>query len=360
MDPIAQLGHAAYHALCVAFAAQHKDKLYAPETDVLLEEARELLGISEDDDAEIRDQIEKDPMIAALRRGELPPGGVRLPAAPAARPAGFGGASMPPPSAPAAVAATAYETPFSAPAQQSQKATSKKAAAPPPAALPPATAPAAGSTGYVGRMLKRLFPDLSPPWVTGTIVQYNPANGKHLISYGAPLKKELWDCIEEFAPQNFQWVEPGSEPAVPTTSKAGGASKSGAASKAAPKAVTPKAPPPPPPAPKPIVPVAPVAAPLLALPGGPSTFHSTGVSLTAAPYSDGFLKSCLAKNRPEDLCTMLSSLDDREMAVARELIALVEDPGDAAELNRLFQESQQLGQREQQLRAELRELGVMG
>lgn len=81
MDPIANLGRNAYHALCLAFAAQNKDKLYAPvscqsrmirarclrlallecqhepstwcnaqETDVLLEEARELLGISEEDD----------------------------------------------------------------------------------------------------------------------------------------------------------------------------------------------------------------------------------------------------------------------------------------------------------------------
>ncbi|PNH11068.1 hypothetical protein TSOC_002118 [Tetrabaena socialis] len=82
MDPIAQLGRSAYHALCVAFAAQHKDKLYAPDTDVLLEEARELLGITEDDDEAIRAQIEKDPVILSLRRGELPPGGLRLPVAP--------------------------------------------------------------------------------------------------------------------------------------------------------------------------------------------------------------------------------------------------------------------------------------
>ncbi|GFR51817.1 hypothetical protein Agub_g14183, partial [Astrephomene gubernaculifera] len=210
MDPVSQLGRNAYYALCVAFAAKDKDKLYAPETDVLLEEARELLGVSEEEDEAFREQIEKDPMIAALRRGEMPPGGVRLPggvalprggAAAAAAAGAYGSAhgGMPPPGGAAAGGGGGggYDMPYSAPAAMQQKAAAPKKAAPPPpaAAAPPAAASA--TSALLGRKLQRLFPDLSPPWVTGTIVQFNPANGKHLIQYGPPLRKELWDCIED-------------------------------------------------------------------------------------------------------------------------------------------------------------------
>eukprot|EP00198_Chlamydomonas_reinhardtii_P001128 XP_001690463.1 predicted protein [Chlamydomonas reinhardtii] len=304
MDPIANLGRNAYHALCLAFAAQNKDKLYAPETDVLLEEARELLGISEEDDETIRAQIEKDPQVVALRQGQLPPGGARLPgAAPAAR------TSMPPPVTPAAGlgGAGAYDpSPFSAPSHQSsamQKMNSKKKKAEDSVVVvPPPPPPAGGQTSYVGRMLKRLFPDLSPPWVTGTIVQYNPGNGLHLIQYGPPLRKELWDKVEEFAPQNL---------------------------------------------------------PLLALPGGPSTLAGSGMSLGVVPYNDAWLRGTLPKSKVEDLASMSSAIDGREAAVVREVLALLDDPADVAEITRLLEQSQQLGKREQQLRAELHELGVV-
>ncbi|GLC44914.1 hypothetical protein PLESTB_001689100 [Pleodorina starrii] len=370
MDPIAQLGRDAYHALCVAFAAQHKDKLYAPETDVLLDDARDLLGISEEEDRAIRAQIDQDPNIAALRRGELAPGGIRsllLPSSRSGTP--FGG--MPPPAAaapPPAPVGSGFDTPFST----QQKSIAKKIAAtpsstapPPPAAAAAAAAagpppPGASGPALVGRKLQRLYPDLSPPWVTGTVMSYNSGTGKHLVQWGPPLRKELWECIADFAPQNFRWLEPGQEPQGPAggSAKAGGGSKTGA-SKATPKSSTPKAPPPPP-APK--AAPAPLAAPVsgLLLPGGSSSFHATGVSLTSAPFNESFLRSCLAKNRAEDLSTMLSSIDEREGALVRELMAQLEDPGDIADITRLLDESQALGQREQQLRSDLRELGVMG
>mgnify|MGYP001807331075 CR=1 FL=1 len=55
--------------------------------------------------------------------------------------------------------------------------------------------------------------------------------GLHLIQYGPPLRKELWDKVEEFAPQNVQWIEAAAAapPAPPPpASKAGGSSKAGA------------------------------------------------------------------------------------------------------------------------------------
>ncbi|GIL91374.1 hypothetical protein Vretimale_17756 [Volvox reticuliferus] len=368
MDPIAQLGKDAYHALCIAFAAQSKDKLYSPETDVLLEDARDLLGVTEEEDRAIRASIDQDPMIAALRRGEMPPGGIRPLLLPSSR-SGTPYAGMPPPAAAAAATAApaggtgGFDTPFST----QQKAAAKKTAATPnsAASAPPAAttaaaagAPPPGATGsaLVGRKLQRLIPDLSPPWVTGTVMSYNSGTGRHLIQWGPPLRRESWECIADFAPQNFRWLEPGPEPASAT---AGGAAKTGGGSKSTPKASTPKAPPPPP-APKapPATPITPASGPLL--PGGPSTHHATGVSLTSAPYNESFLRSCLAKNRPEDLSIMLSAIDERDGAIVRELVALLEDPGDIAEINRLLEESQQLASREQQLRADLRELGVMG
>ncbi|GLI71438.1 hypothetical protein VaNZ11_016652 [Volvox africanus] len=376
MDPIAQLGKDAYHALCIAFAAQSKDKLYSPETDVLLEDARDLLGVTEEEDRAIRLQIDQDPMIAALRRGETPAGGIRPLLLPSSR-SGTPFAAMPPPAAAAAAATAApataggtggFETPFST----QQKAAAKKTSATPNsgASAPPAanTAAAAGppppgATGsaLVGRKLQRLIPDLSPPWVTGTVMSYNSGTGRHLIQWGPPLRRESWECIADFAPQNFRWLEPGAEPAGATAGAAAktvGGSKTGG-SKSTPKASTPKAPPPPPvPKAPPAAQVAPTSGPLL--PGGPSTHHATGVSLTSAPYNESFLRSCLAKNRPEDLSIMLSAIDERDGAVVRELVALLEDPGDIADINRLLEESQQLASLEQQLRADLRELGVMG
>ncbi|EFJ45672.1 hypothetical protein VOLCADRAFT_94073 [Volvox carteri f. nagariensis] len=383
MDPIAQLGKDAYHALCIAFAAQSKDKLYSPD-------ARDLLGVTEEEDRTIRAQIDQDPRIAALRRGELPPGGIRPLLLPSSRWECRGGTpfgGMPPPTAGAAAAAATPATgggggfdaaPYSS-SQPKAAAAKKTAATPNSAAAAPAaagttgggasgpSAPGATGSSLVGRKLQRLYPDLSPPWVTGTVMSYNTSTGRHLIQWGPPLRRESWECIADFAPQNFRWLEPGAEPAGLAGgggAKAGTASKTGG-SKSTPKSSTPKAPPPPP-APK----TAPAAAtasaaaatavPGLSLPGGPSTFHATGVSLTSAPYNESFLRTCLAKNRPEDLSTTLSAIDDREIALGRELVALVEDPGDAADINRLLDESQRLAQREQQLRAELRELGVMG
>ncbi|KAG2440808.1 hypothetical protein HXX76_003663 [Chlamydomonas incerta] len=366
MDPIANLGRNAYHALCLAFAAQNKDKLYAPETDALLEEARELLGISEDDDETIRAQIEKDPQVFALRQGQLPSGGARLPGAtPAAR------TSMPPPVTPAAGlgGAGGYDpSPFSAPSHQSsalQKMNSKKKKAEDNVVVvPPPPPPAGGQTSYVGRMLKRLFPDLSPPWVTGTIIMYNPDNGLHLIQYGPPLRKELWDKVEEFAPQNVQWIQATAAPPPappPPASKAGGSSKAGSSSKAASKAPTPKAsaapkaPPPPPP----VVAAPVVQLPLLTLPGGVSTCIGSGMNPGAVPYNDAWLRSTLPKSKVEDLASMSSAIDARETGLVREVLAMLDDPADVAEITRLLEQSQQLGKREQQLRAELHELGVV-
>ncbi|KAG2496703.1 hypothetical protein HYH03_005118 [Edaphochlamys debaryana] len=291
-------------------------------------------------------------MIASLRRGELPPGGVRLPgfasgggrSAAATSPAYGGGIAMPPP----AQALGGYDTPFGAPGNQpsslQKMAATKKAK----------NEPAGGSvTGYVGRRLERLFPDLSPPWVKGTVVQYNAANGQHLIQYGPPLRKELWDNIDHFAPQNFRWLEGAAEPA-PIAPKSSTVSKTGG-SKSAPKAATPKAPPPPPPVLK--QPIAP--PPLLPLlPGGPSTFNAVGVTITSPPYNDAFLRTSLAKNRPEELMAMLGAMGDREMAAVREILTLLEDPGDVEAITRLLDQLGSLGQQEQQLRAELRELGI--
>ncbi|PNH11067.1 hypothetical protein TSOC_002119 [Tetrabaena socialis] len=57
---------------------------------------------------------------------------------------------------------------------------------------------------------------------------------------------------------------------------------------------------------------------------------------------------------------MLASIDDREGAVVREVLSMLDDPGDIEDITRLLQQSQQLSAREQQLKADLRELGVIG
>lgn len=364
MDPVSQLGHSAYHALCLALAAQNDEKLWAPDTDLLLEEAREILGISEKEDTDIRKQADRDPMVLALRQGQAPPGGLRLPGAGVAAAAPPAWTASQPPSMPApqygampppapALAPPPYDSPFGQPGMQTAPSKKGKKETVVPVAAP---APTAKGSALIGRKLQRYFPDCSPSWVTGTIIAYNPTSGEHQVQYGPPVKIAIWENINEMPPQNFRWVESAPEPpAPPPATKAGGSSKAGGGSKSGLKSQpsTPKAPA----APKAPPPALPVN---INLPGGPSTFMAVGMSILAPPYNDSFLRTNLPKNRPEDLFAMLGAMDEREAAVVREITSLLDDQADIDEITRLLEQSQQLGRQEQQLRAELRELGVTG